>query len=57
MIEQDLHQYFGIDVGEPGLLESRSWRWLRTRITGCLGVEGGRLVRHFAPPEKPQRKR
>jgi hypothetical protein len=55
LIEQDLHQYFGIDVGDPDLLANRSWRWLRTRIVGCLGVYRGRTAQHFAPPERQPR--
>ncbi|MFJ3097346.1 hypothetical protein [Streptomyces hydrogenans] len=41
---------FGIDLSAPGLLQQRSWRWLRVRILGLLSTEC-RIQRHFAPPE------
>jgi hypothetical protein len=49
LVEADLHDVYQIDVEEPGLLASRSWRWLRVRIIGLLTTES-RLKRHFAPP-------
>jgi hypothetical protein len=51
LIEVDLHEIYGIDVGDRALLDARSWRWLRLRILGLLSVEC-RLARHFAPPPK-----
>ncbi|MEV0114464.1 hypothetical protein AB0H77_14605 [Streptomyces sp. NPDC050844] len=55
LIEADLHEVYGIDLGAPDLLRERSWRWLRLRILGLLSAES-RLSRHFAPPEpKPRR--
>jgi hypothetical protein len=51
MVEQDLHHFFGVDLGDPEYLDNRSWRWLRTRVVGCFGIEHGRLQRHFAPPD------
>lgn len=53
LLEADLHQVYGVDVGEPGLLRARSWRWLRTRILGLLDTDC-RTARHFAPPPKHQ---
>ncbi|MEU8950894.1 hypothetical protein [Streptomyces sp. NPDC048489] len=50
LVEADLHEVYGIDVGAPGLLESRSWRWLRMRILGLLSADS-RLQRHFSPPD------
>lgn len=35
LVEADLHELYGIDV-ESGILRTRSWRWLRTRIAGLL---------------------
>ena len=35
LIENDL-QDRGIDVGDAQLMRTRSWRWLRVRIIGCL---------------------
>ncbi|QKW54679.1 hypothetical protein HUT08_21585 [Streptomyces buecherae] len=47
-VEADLHEVYGIDVGAPGLLRARSWRWLRTRIEGLLSAES-RLARLLTP--------
>ncbi|GAA5056471.1 hypothetical protein [Streptomyces similanensis] len=49
LVENDLHDQYGIDVEEPGLLQSRSWRWLRTRIFGLLSADS-RLYRQLCPP-------
>lgn len=35
-VETDLHAVYGIDMDTPGLLDTRTWRWLRTRIVGLL---------------------
>lgn len=56
LIECDLHEVYGIDIGTPGILRSRSWRWLRLRILGLLSAES-RTSRHFAPPEPSSTKR
>ncbi len=45
-----MQQYYGIDLGVPGLLERRSWRWLRARIVGLLSVDS-RLHAASFPPE------
>lgn len=37
LVEADL-QDRGIDLEEPGLLEARSWRWLRIRVEQLLTV-------------------
>lgn len=42
-IECDLHQFYGLDLGDPHVWDSRTWRWLRSRIVGLLGVTGSRL--------------
>jgi hypothetical protein len=44
LIEADMHEHYGIDIAEPGLLESRSGRWLRVRIKGLSHVASGGLV-------------
>ncbi|MGW2586819.1 hypothetical protein ACWCYZ_36975 [Streptomyces virginiae] len=49
LVEADLHEVYGIDVGDPGLLQARSWRWLRTRILALLSAES-RLARVLTPP-------
>lgn len=39
-----MHEHYGIDLAEPGLLEQRSGRWLRVRIAGLTAVASGGLV-------------
>lgn len=48
LIEADLHEVYGVDVGDEQLLRDRSWAWLRVRILGLLSTQG-RLFRHFTP--------
>ncbi|MFF5142524.1 hypothetical protein ACFY6U_22815 [Streptomyces sp. NPDC013157] len=52
LIEADLHEIYGLDVGAPGLLDNRSWRWLRVRIFGLLSADS-RINRLFNPPPAP----
>jgi hypothetical protein len=52
LIEADLHEVYGIDAGEPGLLRARSWRWLRARIFGLLSADS-RINRLLNPPPDP----
>jgi len=40
---------YGIDVEDRDLMRSRSWRWLKARITGLLAADT-RLHRALAPP-------
>ncbi|MDF5756662.1 hypothetical protein [Spongiactinospora sp. TRM90649] len=54
LVEADLHAEFGIDLDEPGLLTSRTWRWLRTRILGLLSADT-RVCRALAPDAERQR--
>lgn len=54
LIEADLHEFYGIDLGDRALLRSRSWRWLWVRIVGLLSVESGRLRRTLYPPKTPE---
>lgn len=54
LVELDLHEQYGIDVGEPGLLRRRSWRWLRLRVHGLLSTEC-RTQRALNPPPEPER--
>jgi hypothetical protein len=57
LIEADFHSEYHIDLSEPGLLKSRSWRWMKTRIAGLATAET-RLQRKLAPPpETPDPKR
>ncbi|MFH9430233.1 hypothetical protein ACH4JZ_18320 [Streptomyces sp. NPDC017615] len=53
LVEADLHEVYGIDIDEPGLLDVRSWRWLRTRILGLLSADS-RINRLIFPPDAPQ---
>jgi hypothetical protein len=46
-----MHERYGIDLDEPGLLEGRTVRWLKVRILGLLECES-RLSSALAPPEK-----
>ncbi|MEU1674095.1 hypothetical protein ABZ752_19005 [Streptomyces roseifaciens] len=50
MIEADLHEVYGIDVGAPDFLRSRSWRWLRVRVLGLLSADS-RLARVLTPQQ------
>lgn len=48
-----MHEHYHTDLNEPGLLDRRSGRWLRTRIEGLLVVES-RLAMALAPPPEGQ---
>jgi len=48
LVEADLHDTYGIDLDEPGLLKARSWRWLRTRLFGLLTADT-RVARALDP--------
>jgi hypothetical protein len=47
---------YGVDLEAPGLMQDRTWRWLRIRILGLFSAES-RIARHFAPPEPKQPRR
>lgn len=52
LIEADLHEVYGLDLGDDDLMRARSWSWLRVRILALLSTHG-RVFRHFAPdPER-----
>ena len=34
MVEADFQREYGIDLSTPGLLASRTWRWLTVRLAG-----------------------
>lgn len=44
----DLHERYGIDVGDRALMRARSWSWMRLRIAGLLDVDS-RLHRLLTP--------
>ncbi|WP_218010756.1 hypothetical protein [Herbidospora mongoliensis] len=46
---------YGVDVDEPGLLRSRSWRWLRSRIFGLLTTESRLRTVLIPRKETPRR--
>lgn len=48
LVECDL-QDCGVDLSDPVLRQSRSWRWLMTRVIGLLQRES-RLQRQLLPP-------
>jgi len=63
-IELDFQEVYGIDLGAPDLMRSRSWRWLSLRVIGLLSVDrgpfgtgGSRLQRALRPVkiETPQK--
>ncbi|MBK6015152.1 hypothetical protein [Streptomyces sp. MBT53] len=56
LVEADLHEVYGIDADAPGLLDERSWRWLRVRIFGLLSADS-RIQRLFNPPPEPKKPR
>ncbi|TYB50234.1 hypothetical protein FXF51_56760 [Nonomuraea sp. PA05] len=51
-VEADLHQFYGIDLGTPGLLRQRTGHWLRARILGLLAEPRSRLHRVFRAREQ-----
>lgn len=56
LIEADLHAQYGIDLDAPGLLTSRSWRWLRNRIFGLLSADT-RIAQALTPDDDKHRHR
>jgi hypothetical protein len=52
-IEADLHEVFGIDVGDRELMARRTWPWLRNRAYALLSTES-RLQRVLRPIEMPK---
>ncbi len=54
LVEIDFQQVYGIDLSTPGLLESRTWRWMVARIVGLLSTEG--RVQRVLNPTPEQKK-
>jgi len=54
LIEADMQEYYHIDLAEPGLLKSKTGRWLRIRILGLL-TEGTRTHAALWPPKVPEK--
>jgi hypothetical protein len=51
LIEADMNERYGIDVGSPDLLGRRSARWLRVRILGLMSVDSRLRAAVFPPQE------
>lgn len=39
LVELDFAEVYGIDLGEPGLLKRRTWRWVNRLMVGLLSTE------------------
>jgi hypothetical protein len=52
LVEADLHEVYGVDIETPGLLDTRTWRWLRVRVLGLLSADS-RINRLLYPPDEP----
>jgi hypothetical protein len=52
-VQLDMHQAYGIDMGDKELLRARSWPWLRLRVVGLVSEPGTRLQRALRPMETP----
>jgi hypothetical protein len=50
LVEADLHQVYGVDLGDPSL--RRSWRWLKLRIAGLCSTDC-RLSGALSLPDDP----
>jgi len=48
-----MHEHFGIDLSEPGLLQGRDWRWFKVRLDGLLHIES-RLATAALPKTKAE---
>lgn len=47
-----MHEHYGIDLAEPGLLDRRSARWLQVRVLGLLApTVHSRLRFAMYPPD------
>ncbi|MBB5081380.1 hypothetical protein [Nonomuraea endophytica] len=55
LVEADLHSEYGVDVDQPGLLLTRTWRWLRVRILGLLSADT-RTARSLTPEDRHHRR-
>lgn len=36
MVEADLHDIYGVDITDPTIRSTKTWRWAKARITGLL---------------------
>ncbi|BCJ64153.1 hypothetical protein [Polymorphospora rubra] len=48
LLEADMHEVYGVDLEDRGLLRSRSWRWWKVRVQGLLAADT-RLHRALSP--------
>lgn len=49
LVETGLHQQYGLDLAQPGLMQQRDWRWLQVRLAALLAADTA-LARALAPP-------
>ncbi len=56
LVEADLHEVFGIDIGDEELMRSRSWRWLQLRVIALLSTESRLRRKLFPEKNKPPTK-
>jgi len=54
LVEADMHEIYGIDLGDRSLLQSRTWRWLFVRLVGLLSTEC-RIQRVLNPTPEQQK--
>ena len=47
-----MQEHYGLDLNTPGLLDTRSGRWLRARIVGLLDIQSRTRLAVF-PPKQP----
>jgi len=52
-VQLDMHQTYGVDMGDRELLRARSWPWLRLRVLGLVSEPGTRLQRALRPAQTP----
>lgn len=48
-----MQEFYHLDLSEPGLLEARSGRWLKTRLQGLFIIDS-RITRAFRPAEEKE---
>ena len=48
LVEADMHEHYGVDLSDAGILDVKSWRWLNVRVGGLLAIPS-RLISALAP--------
>lgn len=54
LVEMDLHEVFGIDLGDRELLCKRTWPWLQRRAYAVAFTPGTRAQRVLRPDLTPR---